>query len=116
MQGSRSCRAVRGGDVSTYEKAPTGSFFAWRLLPLPGTPILGRLRGRYRGDECARVGSLAGGLWSSGENGGLDGGIESFAELSWLGLGHRGRMEFYSVQASQTRVEDKMSVDAPDLD
>ncbi|MQL91273.1 hypothetical protein Taro_023885 [Colocasia esculenta] len=42
-----------------------------RLLPLPGTPILGRLRGRYRGDER---------------------------------LGHRGRSEFYSVQASQSFV------------
>ncbi|MQL71813.1 hypothetical protein Taro_004120 [Colocasia esculenta] len=68
------------------------------LLPLPGTPILGHLRGWYRSDECARVGSPVGGLQSSGENGGLDGGVESFAELSWLGLGHRGRLEFYSVQ------------------
>ncbi|MQL86032.1 hypothetical protein Taro_018551 [Colocasia esculenta] len=31
VQGSCSCRAVRGGDVSTYEKAPTGAFFAWRF-------------------------------------------------------------------------------------
>ncbi|MQM17353.1 hypothetical protein Taro_050328 [Colocasia esculenta] len=30
VEGSCSCRAVRGGDVSTYEKAPTGAFFAWR--------------------------------------------------------------------------------------
>ncbi|MQL71032.1 hypothetical protein Taro_003351 [Colocasia esculenta] len=73
-----------------------------RLLPLPGNPILGRLRGRYRGDECARVGSPAGGLRSLGENGGLDGGVESFAELSWLDLGHRGRLEFYPVQISQS--------------
>ncbi|MQL82015.1 hypothetical protein Taro_014481 [Colocasia esculenta] len=35
-------------------------------------------------------------------NGGLDGGVESFAELSWLGLGHQGRLEFYPVQASQS--------------
>ncbi|MQL89776.1 hypothetical protein Taro_022354 [Colocasia esculenta] len=70
-----------------------------RLLPLLGTPILGRLRGRYRGDECARVGSPAGGLRSSGENGGLDGDVESFAELYLLGMGHRGQLEFYPVQA-----------------
>ncbi|MQL96839.1 hypothetical protein Taro_029519 [Colocasia esculenta] len=68
------------------------------LLPLPGTPILGRLCGRYRGEKCARVGSPVGGLRSSGENGGLDGDIKSFAELSSLGLGHRGRLEFYPVQ------------------
>ncbi|MQM15481.1 hypothetical protein Taro_048425 [Colocasia esculenta] len=68
------------------------------LLPWPGTPILGRLRGRYLGDECARVGSPTGGLWRSGENGGFDGGIEWFAELSWLGLGHQGRLEFYPVR------------------
>ncbi|MQL75499.1 hypothetical protein Taro_007872 [Colocasia esculenta] len=29
-------------------------------------------------------------------------GVESFAELSWLGLGHRGWLEFYPVQASQS--------------
>ncbi|MQM19874.1 hypothetical protein Taro_052889, partial [Colocasia esculenta] len=35
---------------------------------------------------------------------GLDSGAESFVELSWLGLGHRGWPEFYPVQASQSFV------------
>ncbi|MQM00678.1 hypothetical protein Taro_033416 [Colocasia esculenta] len=30
VQGTCSCRLERGEDFSTYEKAPTGSFFAWR--------------------------------------------------------------------------------------
>ncbi|MQM18880.1 hypothetical protein Taro_051878, partial [Colocasia esculenta] len=71
-----------------------------RLLPLPGTPILGRLRGRYRGDEHARVNSL---VWRTLELRGKRG-AESFVELSWLGLGHRGRPEFYPMQASQSLV------------
>ncbi|MQL97607.1 hypothetical protein Taro_030297 [Colocasia esculenta] len=52
----------------------------------------------YQGDDCARVGSPAGRLRSSGENDGLDGDVESFVELSWLGLGHQGQLEFYPVQ------------------
>ncbi|MQL89687.1 hypothetical protein Taro_022257 [Colocasia esculenta] len=35
-QGSCSCRAMRGGDISTYEKAPTGAFFAWSVSPVSG--------------------------------------------------------------------------------
>ncbi|MQM20260.1 hypothetical protein Taro_053279 [Colocasia esculenta] len=38
------------------------------------------------------------------EKRGLDSGAESFVELSWLGLGHRGWPEFYPVQASQSLV------------
>ncbi|MQL87675.1 hypothetical protein Taro_020222 [Colocasia esculenta] len=44
VQGSRSCRAVRGGDVSTYEKAPTGdkayvAFSVQRQVVLPPLPF-----------------------------------------------------------------------------
>ncbi|MQL81032.1 hypothetical protein Taro_013494 [Colocasia esculenta] len=31
FEGTCSCRLERGGGVLSYEKAPTGSFFAWRL-------------------------------------------------------------------------------------
>ncbi|MQL88109.1 hypothetical protein Taro_020673 [Colocasia esculenta] len=78
VQGSCLWRAMRGGDGHSYEKAPTGAFFVWRdysgtllgwkrgslggrdyvatarpvatrLLPLPGTPILGSLLREYSG-------------------------------------------------------------------